>query len=457
NNISVLLGRGDGTFQQAVNYPAGLAPRWVVVADFNGDGKPDLAVAEESSGAAGILLGNGDGTFQPVVNYATGVSPWSIAAGDFNGDGKLDLVTANLVSNNVSVLLGNGNGTFQSALNYSAGINPSSLAIGDFNHDGKADLAVADMGSNSVSVLLGNGNGTFQAPVSYGVGPNPISVVAADLNGDSKTDLVVADNNNFSSELTVLLGNGDGTFQPGTNYSIGNAPGSLAVADLNGDGRLDIAVSQYSANILQQAYAFNVTVVPHPAGKSLGYLTMWPQGQPQPGVSTLNNPTATDVANAAIVPAGMVEDFEGAISVYASNDTDLVVDINGYFGAPASTGTSLYTAVPCRVIDTRNNGGHPFQGERTVNVIGSACAPPSAAQTYVLNATVVPSGSLGYLTLWPDGEGQPVASTLNALDGFVTSNMAILPTTNGFIDAYASNLMQLVLDISSFFAPEAPH
>ncbi|MGO9562003.1 MAG: choice-of-anchor tandem repeat GloVer-containing protein [Candidatus Korobacteraceae bacterium] len=197
------------------------------------------------------------------------------------------------------------------------------------------------------------------------------------------------------------------------------------------------------------AYSFNVTVVPNPAGQPLDYLTVWPSNQTQPVVSTLNNPTATVVANAAIVSAAP----DGDIDVYAYNSTDLIIDINGYFAAPAQNGLSMYTAPPCRVLDTRQNNGQPFMGPKVVNVVGSPCPPPANAQAYVLNATVVPPGSMPYLTLWPDGQQQPVVSTLNAYDGFITSNMAIVPTTNGSIDAYADALTQLILDISGYFAP----
>ena len=152
------------------------------------------------------------------------------------------------------------------------------------------------------------------------------------------------------------------------------------------------------------AYSLNFTVVPNPSGQPLGYLTVWPTGETQPVVSTLNNPTATVVANAAIVPAGS----GGAVDVYAYNTTDLLIDIDGYFAAPGTGGLSLYPVAPCRVLDTRQNNGQPFMGEKTVNVVGSACAPPSSAKTYIFNATVVPPGSMQYLTLWPDGEQQPV-------------------------------------------------
>ena len=200
-----------------------------------------------------------------------------------------------------------------------------------------------------------------------------------------------------------------------------------------------------------QAYSFNVTVVPNPAGQQLGYLTVWPSNDQQPYVSTLNNPTATVVANAAIVPAAP----DGDIDAYAYNSTDLILDINGYFAAPGGTNAlSLYPVAPCRVLDTRQNHGQPFSGTLVVNVVGSACAPSRSAEAYVFNATVVPPHSMPYLTLWPDGAlHQPYVSTLNAYDGFITSNMAIVPTTNGSIDAYAYALTQLILDISSYFAP----
>ena len=199
------------------------------------------------------------------------------------------------------------------------------------------------------------------------------------------------------------------------------------------------------------AYSLNFTAVPYPSqGYPLGYLEVWPTGnEPAKPVSTLNNPTGTVVANAAIVPAGM----GGEITALASDNTDLVIDINGYFAvAGGQNALSLYPVVPCRALDTRKGSGL-FIDELTVNVEGSACAPPSTAQAYVFNATVVPPGSLGYLTLWPDGESKPVVSTLNAPDGSVTSNMAIVPTSNGEIDAYASDVTQLILDISSYFAP----
>ena len=200
------------------------------------------------------------------------------------------------------------------------------------------------------------------------------------------------------------------------------------------------------------AYSMNFAAVPHQPGQPLGYLTVWAEGQPQPYISTLNNPTGTVVANAAIVPAGT----GGSIATWPYNDTDLVVDINGYFAAPGQGGYSFYAVTPCRVYDSRNNNGQPFTGERTVPIAGSSCAPPSNAGAYVFNAAVVPSGSLGYLTLWPDQNPQqppPGVATLNAYDGFITSNMAIVPSLDGSIDAYAYGTTWLILDLSAYFAP----
>jgi DNA-binding beta-propeller fold protein YncE len=235
-------------------------------------------------------------------------------------------------------------------------------------------------------------------------------------------------------------------------------PGDLGGPYLTGGVPRDFPVMEASAcNIpaSAQAYSLNFTAVPH---GSLGYLTVWQAGQNRPVVSTLNALTGAITANAAVVPAGT----SGAISTFASNDTDLVIDINGYFApsglhGPGVAGLSLYPTVLCRVLDTRPpNGNGVFSGTLTppVDVLGSPCGVPTQAQAYAMNATVVPVGSLGYLTLWPDGQTQPVVSTLNALDGTTTSNMALVPSgQQGAVDAYAAGSTNLILDISGFFAP----
>ena len=194
------------------------------------------------------------------------------------------------------------------------------------------------------------------------------------------------------------------------------------------------------------AYSLNFTVVPR--NDAVWVFTAWPTGDSPPATSTLNDPTGTVVANAALLEAGT----NGKIETLASADTDLVIDINGYFAAPATGGMSLYTANTCRVWDTRQHAG-AFNGELTVDVLGSQCQPPPSAVAYVLNATVVPQEPVGFLSLWPDTEQQPNYSTLNAWDAAVTSNMAIVPTLNGKIDAASAGLTNLVLDMASYFAP----
>ncbi len=249
NTVSVLLGNGDGTFGSQVEFGTGSYPVAVAIADFNADGRPDLAVANRSSNTVSVLLGNGDGTFQAKTDFSTGSVPYAVAIADVNGDGRRDLVVVNSGSNTVSVLLGNGDGTFGTKTDFATGRDPVSVAISDMNADGRPDLAVANASSATVSVLLGNGNGTF-APrtdfVTGGTGSGPASVAIADLNADGRPDLAVANVDMSApggSTVAVLLGNGGGTFGPKTNFNTGSNPASVAIADLNADGRPDLATA----------------------------------------------------------------------------------------------------------------------------------------------------------------------------------------------------------------------
>jgi len=198
------------------------------------------------------------------------------------------------------------------------------------------------------------------------------------------------------------------------------------------------------------AYSVNMTVVPT---GSLNYLTTWPTGTPPPFVSTLNDPTGTVVAHSAIVPAGA----GGSINVFVTDQTDLIIDVNGYFAPPGPGGLQFYALKPCRVLDTRNApgafGGPALNGFRDFDLDMWSCVASTTVQAYSLNATVVPSGFLGYLTLWPTGLPQPFVSTLNAWDASVVSNAAIVPATNGSISAFATDTTDLILDLNGVFAP----
>ena len=230
--------------------------RAIAVADFNGDGKQDLAVTNHcfdsncTSGSVAVLLGKGDGAYQPAVAYdAAGYFTQSVTAADFNGDGKLDLALANQCSDlsctngSVTVLLGNGDGSFRAAVSYASGGDASFVTAGDLNGDGKLDLVVANYEIDNVGVLLGNGDGTFQSVSTYASGgENASSVALADLNGDGRLDLAVT--NYLSGTVAVLLGNGNGTFQSAVSYSTGGALAStVVVADFNHDNKPDLAVA----------------------------------------------------------------------------------------------------------------------------------------------------------------------------------------------------------------------
>jgi hypothetical protein len=261
-NVGVLLGQGDGTFLPVATQRLCAGGLEIIdapaLADVNGDGRLDLLVANAGCfNSMGVLLGIGDGTFQDLGVYydSGGFDADSIAVADVNGDGKADVVVGNCGNNfycnqsgqgTVGVLLGNGDGTFQSVRTYGSSGLTHSVAVADVNHDGKPDLLVANDCSHcegSVDVLLGNGDGTFQPIVTYDSGgQGAASVVVADINGDGKPDLLVA--NRFSNTVGLLLGNGDGTFRLAVTYdSGGTGPSWVATADLNGDGKLDLVVS----------------------------------------------------------------------------------------------------------------------------------------------------------------------------------------------------------------------
>ena len=241
-------------FKPAQSYSVSTAPEIVTVADFNNDGKPDIAVVDfgdpsvGDNGGVSILIGNGDGTFQPAISLTVGKNPTRIAAGDFNSDGKSDLLVVRpgdaSVSDNgdATIFLGNGDGTFSPGQVLAPGKNPSAVTVSDLNADHKLDLIFANSSANStdnsVTILLGNGDGTFQSPVAYAVaaGGSPFSISVTDVNQDGRSDLAAF----WGGTVDFFFGNGDGTFQKGPSVFAGGLRFFSAIGDFNADGRVDL-------------------------------------------------------------------------------------------------------------------------------------------------------------------------------------------------------------------------
>jgi FG-GAP-like repeat/FG-GAP repeat len=275
--VSVLFGNVGGTFERALNLAAGVAPSAIALGDLNGDGRVDLAIANQGSGgmagnggaaagipgstrgSASVILSSGNRTFATAVDYAVGASPRAIAVGDLDGDGKLDVAVANhgdgilgrpdvmvLDHGDVSVLLNQGNGTLGTAVHYPAGRGLTAMVLVDLNGDGKPDLALANQSSDSVvgypggvTVLLNKGDGTFATPVVYPSGDfGPTTLASGDLNGDGNIDLI---GGGTGVGMDTLLNDGKGGFSVSINHFLSGT--GLSVGDLNGDGKPDLALA----------------------------------------------------------------------------------------------------------------------------------------------------------------------------------------------------------------------
>src|SRR5260370_2689642 len=417
--MSILLGNGDGTFQAAVDYAAGLNPRDIVARDLNGDGKLDLIVTNSGTNTISVYIGNGDGTFKPQVTYTVGNSARAVVVGDFNKDGKLDLAVTNTNDNTVSILLGNGDGTFKPQVTYATGNAPWFLCTGDFLGNGNLDLAIANNTDNNVSILLGNGDGTFQAqqtypPAAHLTGAH--SIETYDFNGDGLLHLVAA--NNGSNNISILLGNGNGSFQNPINFTVGNGPKGMFLGDLNADGRADIAVANVTAG--------NVSVL---LNTTAAFPTMTLTG---PATTTAGTPfsvTVTMKSNGITYTA-----YRGTVH-FTSSDVQAGLPANYTFTA-ADNGVHTFT----NLSTLKTAGNQTVRTTATLNAydtgtITVAVNPlPASVFTVTTSSRSSPAGAVLTVTVTAKDAYGNVATGYNGTVHFTSTDLqAVLPANYTFV------------------------
>jgi hypothetical protein len=387
DGVSILLGDGHGNFGTPQLYPAGPSPTWVAVEDFNGDGVLDLAVADNSStgGGVSILLGNANGTFGTAAFVAAGGAVTYVATGDLNGDKKEDLAGVNGPNNTISVLLGNGNGTFGSPTSYKTEVGPGSVGIGEFKGNHQLDLAVptffGSVASSQLTVFQNVGNATFNVSGAYPTDSRPIGIAVADFNGDHKLDIAIA--NSFSDDVFVFPGFGNGTFGPSYRYVVGDGPNWLTAGDFNGDGSSDLAVVNSNSGTVTlletplPATHFRVRVVPATAttGNSFQVIV-----------------TALDADNR------IVTGYTGSVSL-ASTDTTATLPAT-YRSTAADQGVHRFT-ITLRTAGSQDITAHSGSaiGSGSITVVATA---PNRIEVSASQATA----------------GTPFDVTVTALDPF---------------------------------------
>jgi hypothetical protein len=353
DNVSVLLGRGGGSFGIATTFAVGDFPAGVASGDFNRDGILDLAVPNSDSNNVSILLGNGAGGFGASTNFPSGAFSVAVAVGDLDRNGTLDLAVANRDAATVSVLLGNGGGGFGPATAYPAGAGAASVAVGDFNHDGKPDLAVGNFFANTVSILLGTGSGSFGATTDFPV-TNPIAIALADMDRDGNLDVVASTHSGNSA--AILLGNGAGAFGVARSYPAGSFADSLTIADFNRDGLPDVAVGSFlgnSVSVLLNA----ALVVNHAPVANAG----------------------ADQTVAATSASGATVTLDGSLSSDPDGDT-LTYSWSGPFGVASGASPSVALPVGTSTITLTVSDPGSLTATDTVDITVTAPPPPTPQQ-----------------------------------------------------------------------------
>ncbi len=398
NTVSILLGNGDGTFQSQSTFPAGAAPGAIVAGDFNGDGKLDLGVANFTDNTISILLGNGDGTFT-AGRTITGVnSPVAIVTGDFRSAGKLDLAVLDQADGLVSVFPGNGDGTFATKIDTSAGRSPSALVTGDFNGDGKTDLAVTNSGSNSVSVLLGNGDGTFFKRIDFGTGVGPSAIASADFNGDGRPDLAVT--NKVDNTLSILLGNGDGTFGAPTSFTTDAGPAALLSGNFASGTFPDLIVVCESANTLDVFLGLGNASFATPLSVPTGNSPVAAAKGDFAGTGLLDVTVANQSSNTVSVILNAVNNrlsSSAPLTSYpASEYVDLGLKVHATPRVHPPDEVSLNMQFDISALTGQNVNGIPILSNRTIQQVVRL----RANETSILSG-LIESSELRSITGWP--------------------------------------------------------